>query len=101
MKRPDQVLARARINACLAPDRAVDLRQKACRDLNKADPAPQNRGGKANQIANHPAAQSDHYVAAFDLLVQQPVSTSLQLRPTLCALARRQFQRGRLDPPGY
>jgi hypothetical protein len=84
----------------LPPDGAVDLRQKRGRHLHEAHAPAQDRGGKAHQIADHPAAERDDHVAAFDLLRQEPFHRFGQMRPAFRRLAGRQDQHLGLDPFG-
>ncbi len=100
MKGADQVLALRGVDAGLATDRTVDLRQKRGRHLHEAHTPAQDRGGKAHQVADHAAPQRHDQIAPFDLLVQQPFGHPRQMRPVLGALARRQGQGGDGDPLG-
>ena len=100
MKGANKVLAMGRVDTGLAADRAVDLGQQAGGQLHETHTAPQDRGGKAGQIADHPATEGQHHILAFDLLLQQPFDTSGQLRPAFGALARRQHQRFHRDALG-
>ncbi len=86
VKCADKVLALRGVDPGFAANRTVDLRQQRCRYLHKTNAAAQNRGGKAHQIADNAAAQSDHNVIAFDLLIQQPIHAMGQLCPALCRL---------------
>ena len=70
VKGADQVLALRGVDPGLAADRAVNLRQQRRRDLHEPHPAPQHGGGKAHQIAHHPAAKGHHDIAPLDLLLQ-------------------------------
>ena len=89
VERPDQVLAMGRIDACLATDRGINLRQQRRGQLHKAHPAPQNGAGKAHQIAHHSAPQSDDNIAAFDLFGQKPFNSAGKLGPSLGAFTGR------------
>ena len=61
----DQVLAMGGIDAGLAADRTVDLRQQRCRHLDKAD-APAHRGRHiAGQITNYATAKCNQNITAF------------------------------------
>ena len=92
MEGADQVLARDRVDRGLAADRAVDLGEQRGRYLDEAAAALQDRGGEPDQVADHPAAQRDDMVAAFDAESEQEVAHRLQLRPALRGLARRKYQ---------
>ena len=67
MKRAEQVLALRRVDAGLAADGRVDLRQQRGRHLHEIDAAAQDRRGKAREIADHAAAERDHQIVALDL----------------------------------
>ena len=69
----DQVLAMARVDAGLAADRGIDLRQQGGRHLDEVDAAQQRRGGKAGEIADHAAAQRDQRRLAVGPLVEQRI----------------------------
>ncbi len=56
----------ARIDASLATDGGVDLRQKRGRQLHEADAALHERSGKARQIADDAAAKCYDRVLALD-----------------------------------
>lgn len=94
----DEVLAVDGIDAGLAADGTVDLRQERRRDLHEAHAPPQDRRGEAREIADHAAAQRDDHVAALHLLLQKPVDRARELRPAFRRLAGRQRERHRLDP---
>ena len=93
----DQVLAMGGVDAGLAANGTVDLRQKRGRDLHEAHAPAQDGGGKARKIADHAAAEGNHHVAAFDLFRQQPVDGAGKLIPALRRLARGQGQRRHRD----
>ena len=67
VKRAEQILALRRIDAGLAADRGIDLRQQRGRHLHEIDAAAQDRRGKAGEIADHAAAERDHQIVALDL----------------------------------
>ena len=71
MKRAEQVLALRRVDAGLAADRRIHLRQKRGRHLHEIDAATQDRRRKAGEIADHAAAERDHQIVAFDLCRDQ------------------------------
>ena len=93
MERADQVLAVARVDAGLAADRRVDLRQQRRRHLHEIDAAPHHRGGEAREIADHAAAQRNDQVAALDTRREHRVADLLEMREALGALARRHDDR--------
>ena len=63
----DQILALRRVDAGLAADGGIDLRQQRGRHLHEIDAAAQDRGGKAGEIADHAAAERDDEIVALDL----------------------------------
>ena len=85
MEGTDQVLALRRVDPGLAPDRTVDLRQKARGHLHESHPPPQDGGGETDQVTDDPAAQGHDDVAPFDLLLQQPFHRPLKMRPDFVA----------------
>ncbi len=64
VERADQVLALGQVDPGLAADRGVDHRQQRGRHLHHVDATVVHRGGEAGGVADHPAAQRDHRVAA-------------------------------------
>ncbi len=66
MKGADQVLAVPRIDAGLAADRGVDLRQQRRRHLHEIDAAAHARRGEAGEIADDAAAERNREIAALD-----------------------------------
>ena len=69
MERADQILALRRINPGFAADRTVHLRQKRGRHLHKPHATAQHGCGETHKVADYSAAQRDHDIAAFDLLL--------------------------------
>ena len=59
MKRADQVLAERVVDADLAADRAVDLREQRRRHVHQRDAAQERRGGESRGVADHAAADGD------------------------------------------
>src|SRR5688572_18008568 len=60
MENPDQILAREGVDGGLAPDRRIHHRYQSGWYLDDRDPPHVGRGDEAGQIADHPAAKSDH-----------------------------------------
>ena len=56
----DHVLGARQIDAHLAADRAVDLRQQRGWHLHEAQPAGERGGDEAGQVADHAAADGNH-----------------------------------------
>ena len=67
MERAEQVLALRRVDAGLAADGGIDLRQQRGRHLHEIDAAAQDRRRKAGEIADHAAAERNHQIVALDL----------------------------------
>ena len=71
VKRADQIFSMRRVDAGLAADGGIDLRQQRGRHLHEIDAAAQDRGGKARKVADHAAAERDHEVVALDFCGDQ------------------------------
>ncbi len=67
MKRAEQVLALRRIDAGLAADRRIHLRQQRGRHLHEIHAAAQDRRREAGEIADHAAAERNDEIVALDL----------------------------------
>ena len=93
MEGADQILAGLGVDRRLAAHAAVHLREQGGRHLHETAAALQHRTGKADQIANHTAAQRDDRIAAFDAEFQQPFDDQLQMRPILGGFTGRQHDR--------
>ena len=66
MEGADQILAVLRIDAGLAADRGIDLRQQRGRHLDEIEAAPHARRREAREIADHAAAERDDEIVALD-----------------------------------
>ena len=97
MEGADQILAVARIDAGLAADRTVDLRQQRGRHLHIIEPAPHRCRGKAGEIADDAAAERDHKIAALDARRDDRLAYGLERRVALGALADRHHDARGLD----
>ena len=102
MEGADQVLALTRIDAGLAADRGIDLRQQRCRHLHEIQPAPYARRRKAGEIADDAAAERDHQIAALDARRDDRLADFFKRGVVLRTLAgrylqRRTFNAGRLE----
>ena len=93
MKRADQVLAERVVDADLAADRAVHLRQQRRRHLHDRDAAQERRGRKAGDVADHPAADGDDRRGAVRAGADQRVVDPADGRELLIALAVRDQDR--------
>ena len=78
MKGAEQVLAMRRVDAGLAADRGIDLRQQRGRHLHEIDAAADDRCGKAGEIADHAAAERDDEIVALDLRRDQRFADLLE-----------------------
>ena len=87
MEGAEQVLAVRRIDAGLAADRGIDLRQQRGRHLHEIDAAPQDRRREAGEIADDAAAERDHQIVALDLGRDQRFADFLEAGIALGALA--------------
>ena len=83
MEDADQVLAVRRVDAGLAADGAIDLRQQRRRDLHEIHAAPHDAGGKAGEIADHAAAKRQHDIAALEPRLEQALDHLVELRKAL------------------
>ena len=85
MKRPHQVLARAQVDARLAPDRAVHLRQQRRRYLDHLHATQVGGGSKARHISDDAAAEGNDDAGAVEPtareLVIQATGGGERLRP--------------------
>ncbi len=89
MEDAEQVLAMAGIDAGLATDGGIHLRQKRGRDLHEAHAAPHDAGRKACEIADHAAAKRDHRVIALDTGRKHHVADGREMIEALGLLAGR------------
>ena len=102
MEGADQILAVAGIDAGLAADRRIDLRQQRRRHLHEVEAAPHAGRGIAGEIADHAAAERDHQIAALDARRDDRLAHGFEGRVVLGALAWRHddgrtFNAGRLQ----
>src|SRR4051794_1897782 len=87
MKRPNQVLALRVIDADLAADRAVDLREERGRDLHDGDAAEECGGGKTRGVAEHTSANGDDGARAIGAPADQRVIDAADCLQVLVTLA--------------
>ncbi len=90
MEQADQILALRRVDAGLAADRAIHLRQQGRRRLHEIDAAQQNAGGETNEVADDAAAQRDQQGAALDAEREDAFAQVAQMSEVLRLFARRQ-----------
>ena len=86
---PDEVLARRQIDAHLAADRAVHLRQKRRRHLHEGNASQVGRGHKTRQIAHHTAAEGHDERPALKMLDHEFVVAELNGSQALGGFAGR------------
>ena len=82
VERADQILAGACVDRGLAADRRIDLREQGRRDLDEAAAALEDRGGEADEIADHAATERDDMIAALDAEFEQPVGQRFERAPS-------------------
>ena len=68
IKRAHQILACFQIDADLAADRAVHLREQCRRDLHEIDAAQESRRHEAGEVSHHAAAKCDDKGLPFEAL---------------------------------
>src|SRR5205085_3028520 len=87
VERADEVLARARVDAGLAADRRVYLREQRRRHLHESYPAQVDRGGEAREVSDDSAAERDDGVAPLQTRLRQKFERALHRPKSLEALA--------------
>ena len=92
MEAADQVLAGAEVDACLAADGGVYLRQQRCRHLDEIDAAHVDGCEKAGHIADDAAAEGNQDRAAIGASGRQLLCQPLQRCEPLVLLAGGQLQ---------
>lgn len=97
MEDADEVLAVGGVDAGLAADRGIDLRQKRGGHLDEIHAAPDDAGGEAREVSDHAAAERDHRVAALQPRREHAVDDLLQGVEALGLLAGRKHDRRRFD----
>ena len=93
MERADQVLAARMIDAGLAADGRIDLREQRGRHLHVVDAALVAGRGEARHVADDAAAERDHGRVAIHALRDQRIEIRAKLSQRLVLLAVRQHQR--------
>jgi hypothetical protein len=86
----DHVLAERVVDRGLAADAGIDLRQQRGRHLDERHAALIRGGGKADHVADDPAAQRDQRRRTLDARAEQCVEDQVERRPVLVRLAVRQ-----------
>ena len=87
MEGADQVLALRGVDAGLAADRGIHLREQRGRDLHEAHAAAQDRRGKAGEVADHAAAERHDEIAALEAQLEQALAQGLEHAEALRRLA--------------
>ena len=100
MEGADQVLALRRVDAGLAADGGVDLRQQRGRHLHEADAATHDARRKAGEIADHAAAERDDEIAALEAHLEQALAQPGQAGEALRRLAGGQNLRAGVPADG-
>ena len=78
------------VDAGLAADRGIDLRQERGRHLDEVHAAPHDACRETGEVADHAAAERNDRVAAFEPRGKHAVHDVLKCRETLGLLAGRQ-----------
>ncbi|QTK81333.1 Hypothetical protein AT6N2_L0403 [Agrobacterium tumefaciens] len=97
VKNTEKVLAVAAVDAGLATDGGIDLRQKRGRYLHEADAAAHNACRKTSEIADHAAAQRDHRIVALHACSENCIADRHEMLEALGLFTCRQGQRDGLD----
>ena len=100
MEGADEVLALGRVDAGLAADGGVDLRQQRGRDLHEAHAATHDAGGEAGEIADHAAAERDHEIAALEPHLEQALRQRAPARRSSWSPRRAPGLRAGAQPGG-
>jgi hypothetical protein len=87
-----------RVDAGLAADRGIYLRQERGRDLDEIHAPADDAGGEARQVADHTAAESDYRISALQPRAEDATDHGLEMLEALGLFARRQGDRDRRDP---
>ena len=87
MERTDEILALRQVDAGLAADRRVELRDERRRDLDERDAAEVGRGKESRRIAERPAAEDHQRLAPLDPQPRQLARRVLDDGQALCVLA--------------
>ena len=102
----DEVLSVLGVDAGLAADGTVDLRQQGRRYLHYVEATKHDAGGETGKIPDHAAAEGDEGRGAIDADVEQAADEVLEDRKILALFSRRDEERlvvdagaveGRLD----
>jgi hypothetical protein len=92
MECANHVLAAWMVDAGLATDRRVDLRQQGGRNLDEIDAALIDRCGEAGHVPDDTATECHQQTVARGAPREQPVEDALDAGPVLLRLARWQDQ---------
>ena len=90
MKHADEVFALGRVDGGFSADGGIHLCQQCGGDLCERDAALEHTGGKAGQIADHPAAQRNDKPAALHPGFEQCGAKAFQSRKAFRAFTGRQ-----------
>ena len=92
MEAADQVLAADQIDAGLAADGGIHLRQQRGGDLHYRDAAHEDRGEKSAHVVDDAAAEGDHHAGAVGAELHHLLGELLQGREALLFFASRQVE---------
>ncbi len=95
MEASHQVLAGLQVDAGLAPNRRIDLREQSCRHLNIVDAAHKDRREESAQVANDPAAKGDQQRRAIGVALGQLFGKTLDVAQPLVFFAGMQEEHRR------
>ena len=93
VERADHVLAERMVDAGLAADGRVDLREQRRRHLHEGHAALVDRGRESGEVADDAAAERDQHRRALRAHLEEAGQDVLQRRPVLVRLAVRYQQR--------
>ena len=97
MEGPDEVLAVTRVDAGLAADGRIHLREQRRRDLHEAHAPAHDGRREAGKVADDAPAQGDDEIAALDAGRQHGVADMRQALVAFRRLARRHHDHGAAD----
>ena len=97
MESPDEVLAVTRVDAGLAADGRIHLREQRRRDLHETHAPAHDGRREAGKVADDASAQGDDEIAALDAGRQHGVADMRQALVAFRRLARRHHDHGAAD----
>src|SRR5262249_3780096 len=91
----------SRIDACLATDRRIDLREQRRLDLHEIQAAPDPRSGQTGQVAAHTATQRDDKIMPLDASSDERLANSFEWRVIFGILSCRHNDARTVDAGRY